>query len=175
MVKFEPIDALSKSEETIDLDNCSDITGSTEGDTVSALTEPYFGNDNDLTKSKTIEQGASGRNGCTAKSASDLFAESIKDVSDALVMFASSLNSPPFNMNARLSFAAATVKQTVKSTGASIKNSVDTKVAEREQRKKEKIRQQELNEEIQREKRRMRYMAGVRDECTDVANLWRTK
>ena len=172
MVKFEPIDTLSNAEETVDLDNCSAFTDSTDEDTVSALTEPHYGNDNDIISYDTKEEEHDS-NGCTAKSTSDLFTETIKDASDVLGKFVSSLNAPSFNMNARLSSAAIMVKQTVNSAGSSIKNSVDVKVAEREQSKREKVRQQELYEEIQREKGRMQYMADVRHECADVANLWR--
>jgi predicted ribosome quality control (RQC) complex YloA/Tae2 family protein len=177
MVKFEPIAALSNAENTIDLDACSAFTDSTDEDTVSALTEPNF-DDNDLVKDSK-QQGEKGNtnesNGCNGKSASDLFTETIKDANDAIGIFITSLNSPPFNMNARISSAATSVKQTVKSTGTSLKNSVDAKVAEREEKKKEKQRQKELEEEMKREKRRMRYMAAVRDECTEVSNLWRVK
>ncbi|KAL3777195.1 hypothetical protein ACHAWO_013076 [Cyclotella atomus] len=180
MVKFEPIDALSNAEQTIDLDACSAFTDSTDEDTVSALTEPHFGNENELVKDDNpTQQSAKGKtnenNGCTVKSASDLLTETIKDANDAIGIFITSLNSPPFNMNARLSSAATSVKQTVKYTGTSLKNSVDAKVAEREEKKKEKQRQKELEEEMKREKRRMRYMAAVRDECTEVSNLWRVK
>ena len=174
MVKFEPVDALSKAEVTVDLDSCSAFTDSTDDDTVSALTNPHFGNDNDLVTDE-VNGDTKGSKGCTVKSASELFVDTMKDANDAIGIFVTSLNSPPFNMNARLSSAVTTIKQTAKSTGTSIKNTVDAKVAEREERKREKMRQKELEEELRMEKRRMRYMDGVRHECTDVANLWRVK
>ena len=176
MVQWEPIEALSKAEETIDLDACSAFTDTTDDDTVSALTEPRFDDFDDnkhrRVKHSTPKQGK----GCTSvKSTSDLVAETIQDANEAFNIFLSSINSPPFNMNKRLSSAASNVKTTASKLGTSVKAGIEEKVAEREERKREKIRLREMEEEMRLEKRRVRYMQGVRDECTDVANLWRIK
>ena len=178
MVQWEPIEALSKAGDTIDLDAESAFTDTTDDDTVSALTEPKFDdfddniNDQHNVKNSTPKQGK----GCTSvKSTSDLVSETIQDANEAFNVFLISINSPPFNMNKRLSSAATNVKATASRLGTSVKTGIEEKVAEREERKREKLRLKEIEEEIRLEKRRMKYMQGVRDECTDVANLWRIK
>jgi hypothetical protein len=170
MVHWESIEVLSAAEKTIDLDAASILTDITDEDTISALTEPKF--DDFIEAQPKNNQKIEG---CTAKTTSDLVTETIQDANAAIGAFLTSINSPPFNIQHRLHNAASTVQTTASKVSTSVKSSVKNKMAERQERKREQARLMELEEERRMERRRIKYMASVRDECTDVANLWRVK